>query len=87
MFPERTGIIIWVNDIKSAKSLERFGTIHFISKKLQYVVMYLNADKLQETTNQLQRLPFVKKVEPSYRNEIKTEYNSNMPDKTRFYTY
>ena len=87
MFTKRTGIIIWVNDIKSAKSLERFGTIHYISKKLQYVVLYLNEDKLQETNAAIQKLPFVKKVEPSFRNEIKTEYNSNIPDKTRFYSY
>lgn len=86
MFTERTGLIVWVNDVKPAKNLERFGSIHYISKKMQYVVLYIHTDKLEDTLKGLGRLPYVKKVERSYRNEIKTEYNSNIPDRTRFYT-
>ncbi|MDQ1913159.1 YlbG family protein [Paenibacillus sp. GD4] len=87
MFTERSGIIVWVSDVKAAaKQLEKYGNVHFISKRMQYAAMYVHASRLEETFKQLQKLPFVKKVERSYRNEIKTEYNSNMPDKTRFYT-
>ncbi len=86
MIIERSGLIVWVNDTKAAKNLERFGSVHYISKKMQYVVMYVHADKLDETIRNIQKLPYVKKVEHSYRNEIKTEYSNNMPDKTRFYT-
>lgn len=86
-FAERTGLIVWVNDLRSAKGLERYGSIHYSSKKMNYVVMYLNADKVEDTIRNLQKMTFVKKIERSYRNEIKTEYTSNIPDKTRFYTY
>jgi uncharacterized protein YlbG (UPF0298 family) len=87
MFRERTGLIVWVSDPKSARHLDRFGTVHYISKRMNYAVMYIYADRYEETVRQLQKQSFVRKVERSYRNEIKTEYNSNMPDKTRFYTY
>jgi uncharacterized protein YlbG (UPF0298 family) len=87
MFPERTGLIIWIQDVKSAKALERFGAIHYVSKKMNYVVMYINKSRLEETVNQLQRLNYVKKVEHSHRGDIKTEYNSNKSDPTAFYTY
>ncbi|UUZ85804.1 YlbG family protein [Paenibacillus sp. P26] len=87
MFTERSGIIVWVNDLKAAaKQLEKYGNVHFLSKKLHYAAMYVHTSRLEETVKRLQKLPFVKKVERSYRNEIKTEYNSNVPDKTRFYT-
>ncbi|UUZ95848.1 YlbG family protein [Paenibacillus sp. P25] len=87
MFTERSGIIVWVNDLKAAaKQLEKYGNVHFLSKKLHYAAMYVHTSRLEETVKQLQKPPFVKKVERSYRNEIKTEYNSNVPDKTRFYT-
>lgn len=86
MFIERTGLIIWVNDLKPARNLDRYGTLHYISKKMQYVVLYTHTDRVEETVRNLQRLPYVKKVERSYRSEIKTEYNSNIPDRTRFYT-
>ena len=87
MLTERTGLIVWLNDVKSAKGLDRYGTVHYMSKRMKYAVLYLNTNRLEEVTAQLRKLPFVKKIERSYRNEIKTEYNSNIPDKTRFYTY
>lgn len=86
MFTERSGLIVWVNDIKAARNLDKYGNLHYISKKMQYAVIYVHASKSEEIIRNLLRLPYVKKVERSYRNEIKTEYNSNMPDKTRFYT-
>lgn len=86
MMIERSGLIIWVNDIKAARNLERFGSLHYISKKMNYAVLYIHASKVDETTRNLLKLPYVKKVEKSYRNEIKTEYSSDMQDKTRFYT-
>lgn len=87
MMTERTGLIVWVNDVKSAKGLERYGTIHYISKKMHYVAMYVHAEREEEIVRHLQKLSYVKKVEKSFRNEIPTEYNSNIPDKTRFYTF
>ena len=86
MMIERSGLIIWVNDIKAARNLERFGSLHYISKKMNYAALYIHASKLDETIRSLLKLPYVKKVEKSYRNEIKTEYSSDVPDKTRFYT-
>jgi len=86
MFPQRTGLIVWVSDLKQIKHFDKLGgTIHYISKKMHYVVMYVNADKAEETTKALLKFPFVKKVERSYRNEIRTEYNSNAPDKTKMF--
>lgn len=80
MITERTGLIVWVNDIRPAKNLERFGSIHYISKRMSYVVLYIYTDKLEDTLRGLQRLPYVRKVERSYRNEIKTEYTSKVSE-------
>ncbi|WP_438351484.1 YlbG family protein [Paenibacillus sp. FA6] len=85
MFAERTGFIIWVNDIKAARNLEKYGTVHYISKKMHYVVMYVNGDRAEETAKNIRRLSYVRKIERSYRNEIQTEYSSDIPDKTSYY--
>ncbi len=87
MFVQRKSLIVWLNDTKQAKGLERFGSVHFVSKKMHYAVLYLNADRVDTTTHQLEKLSFVRKVEASYRGDIKTEYSSNMPDQTRSYTF
>lgn len=87
MFPERQGLIIWIQNARSARALERFGAIHYVSRKLNYVVMYVNKSKVEETTAQLERLNFVKKIELSYRNELKTEYSSKIPKKTSHHSF
>ncbi|REK76375.1 YlbG family protein [Paenibacillus paeoniae] len=86
MLPDRTGFIVWVSDLKAARALERFGSVHFMSRKLHYVVLYMNADKVEESLKQMSRLSFVRKVERSYRSEIPTEYSKENEDKTRFYS-
>lgn len=85
MFAERTGYIIWVTDVKAARNLEKYGTVHYISRRMHYVVMYVNADRAEETAKNIRRLSYVREIERSYRNEIKTEYTKDVPDKTRFY--
>ncbi|MEK3787983.1 MULTISPECIES: YlbG family protein [Paenibacillus] len=84
MFAERTGYIIWVSDVKAARNLEKYGSVHYISKRLHYVVMYMNADRAEDTLKNIRRLSYVRKVERSFRNEIKTEY-SKSTDETSFY--
>jgi len=86
MLLERTGFIIWVSDLKQAKGLERFGTVHYMSKKLHYVVLYMNSEKVDENMKHLHRLSFVRKIERSYRTEIKKEYSKDLEDKTRTYS-
>ena len=66
---ERAGIIVWMNDIKSARGLEKYGTVHYISKKMKYVVMYVNAEKYEYIATSLAKLPFVEQVERSLRTE------------------
>jgi uncharacterized protein YlbG (UPF0298 family) len=85
MFAERTGYIIWVNDIKAARNLEKYGTVHYISKKMHYVVMYVNSDRSEEASKNIRRLSYVRKIERSYRTEIPTEYSSDIPDKVSYY--
>lgn len=86
LLPERTGYIIWVSDLKAARVLEKYGSVHYMSRKMHYVVMYMNAERAEETVKTIGKLPFVRKIERSYRNEIKTEYSKDNEDKTRFYS-
>ncbi|MCM3746163.1 YlbG family protein [Paenibacillus pasadenensis] len=83
---QRKGHIVWVNDAKAARNLEKYGNVHFISRRLHYAVIYLDADREEETLRNIQRLPYVKKIERSLRSEIKTEYSKESQDKTRFYS-
>jgi len=84
---ERTGIIVWVSDTKAARGLEKYGSLYYISRRMRYAVLYVDTRRYEDVVANLMRLPYVKRVEKSLRGEIRTEYNTNVPDKTRFYTY
>ena len=84
---ERQGIIVYVHQLKHAKSLRKYGHVHYISRKLKYVVMYCNQEDVEAITNKLQRLPFVKGVVESFRPFLKTEFENAKPDKAKEYDY
>lgn len=84
---ERQGLIVYVNQLKTAKSLRKFGHVHYISRKMKYVVLYCNRDEIELTINKIQRLPFVKDVVESFRPFLKTEFENAKPDKAKEYDY
>ena len=87
MFGARQGIIVWLYSLKQAKMLRKFGNVHFVSKKLKYVVLYCNQDQTEELTKKLQSYSFVKKVEPSYKPFLRMEFENKKPDKAKEYDY
>lgn len=84
---ERQGLIVYVQQLKHAKSLRKYGHVHYISRKQRYVVIYCNREELDTLMNKVQRLPFVKNVVPSFRPLLKTEYENAKPDKAKEYDY
>lgn len=75
MFPKRVGIIVWVSDIRQARNLERIGSVLYISKRLNYVVLYVNESEAANKIAYLEKLHYVKKVELSYRAEISSIFS------------
>ncbi len=84
---DRQGLIVYVQQLKQAKSLRKYGHVHFISRKLKYVVVYMDQDKIEATKEKLSKLPYVKKVLESQRPFLKTEYENAKPDKAKEYDY
>lgn len=87
MFTKRQGLIVWLYNLKNTKMLRRFGNVHFVSKRLKYAVLYCNQSELDALSEKLSSLPFVKKVEPSYKPFLKTEFENAKPDKAKEYDY
>ncbi|MED3660293.1 DUF2129 domain-containing protein [Ureibacillus sp. FSL K6-8385] len=73
---ERQGLIVYVYQLKHAKSLRKFGHVHYISRKLKYVVLYCNREEIPYIKNKIQRLPFVKDVVESYLPFVKNEFEN-----------
>ncbi len=87
MREKRLGLAVWIKNSRVAKNLRKFGTIHYVSKRLNYVSMYVDANEIEDTIKTLEKLHFVTKVERSHRHEIPTEYNNSKPDKAKEFDY
>lgn len=86
-FGNRQGIIVWVHSLKHVKQVKRFGNIHYVSKKLKYIVIYMDMDKIDDAVDRIKSLSFVKKVDLSYKPFLKTEFENSKPDKAKEYDY
>ncbi|HEY4567388.1 DUF2129 domain-containing protein [Planococcaceae bacterium Storch 2/2-2] len=84
---DRQGIIVYLHQLKHAKSLRKFGHVQYISRKMKYVQIYVDQQKVDRTIRKIERLPYVKKVVPSYRPFVETEYDVVRPDKAKEYDY
>jgi uncharacterized protein YlbG (UPF0298 family) len=72
---ERLGLAVWVKDLKAARSLGRMGNIHYMSKRLKYVFMYIDGRRANQLIRRIERLSFVTRVERSFRRELATEFH------------
>lgn len=84
---DRQGIIVYLHHLKQAKSLRKFGHVHYISKRMKYVVLYCDMEDVESTINKLERLSAVRKVLPSQRPFVSTIYENAKPDKAKEYDY
>ncbi len=67
MITPRAGWIVWLDSPGVARQLEKYGHVHYVSKRMHYAVLYVNEEEAVAVRTKLLRLPFVQKVEPSYR--------------------
>ncbi|MCQ6265672.1 DUF2129 domain-containing protein [Fictibacillus sp. WQ 8-8] len=87
MIGNRMGLAVYLHSLKFSKQLRRYGNVHYISKRLKYAVIYCDAAKIDDVAGKLESLHFVKEVKRSHKHEIKTEYESKIPDKAKEYDY
>lgn len=71
----RRALIIYLKQLKYVRQLRRYGVIQYVSKKMKYVVLYVNEGQVDSLQKTIRQLPGVIKVEISRRPDIKTDYN------------
>ncbi len=71
---QRRGLVVWVYSLKQLKNLKRYGLVHYVSRKMKYVYLYLDEDHFAENLEKIERLHFVRSVEPSYRPDVEMNF-------------
>lgn len=77
MFVKKRGLAVWLNQLKRVHHLKKFGHVHYVSRRMRYCILYVDADRAEETMAKLNRLNYVKKVEPSYQHELYAMFQSS----------
>jgi len=69
-FSHRIGLVVWLYTPKYVNKLKQFGLLHYVSKKLNYAILYVSQSEKKKTEKNLLKQHFVRSVELSYNNEM-----------------
>ncbi|HCM88326.1 MULTISPECIES: YlbG family protein [Vagococcus] len=78
----RRGLVVWVYSLKQLKNLRRFGYVHHVSKKMKYVVLYVDDIDVDQKVEKLEKQFFVRSVEKSMRPDINMNFDNRLGNKT-----
>ncbi|WP_125591254.1 YlbG family protein [Companilactobacillus jidongensis] len=67
---ERQAMYVWVYSMKWKKKLQHFGTVHYVSPKMKYILIYVNASRAAEVKKELISKNYVKRVTMAHRKEL-----------------
>src|SRR5690625_4258507 len=74
-FENRTGLIIWLKSKRNVKRLMNFGVLHYVSKKMDYAIVYVDTINLNQTLERLNKENYVKSVEVSQLRDLPANYD------------
>ncbi|WP_338209512.1 YlbG family protein [Lactiplantibacillus paraxiangfangensis] len=74
----RRALIVYMHSMKQVRQLKRFGIIQYQSRKGRYVVLYMDEAEVPAITAKINKLNFVRKVEPSYRPDVAMNFGERV---------
>ncbi|KPN79841.1 UPF0298 protein [Apilactobacillus kunkeei] len=69
----RKSLIVYVYSTKQVRQLKKYGLIYYVSQKMHYVVMYVNADNYDWIKEKIGSLKIVKKIEETPYEQLSSE--------------
>ncbi len=81
---KRRGLVVWVYSLRQLKNLRRFGFVHYVSRRMKYVLMYVDEEAVEESLQKINRLHFVRHVDISYRPDIEMNFAEKIGTKAAF---
>ncbi|QBO36885.1 DUF2129 domain-containing protein [Periweissella cryptocerci] len=77
---KRRALIVYVRNLRQVKQLRRYGNVEFISRKMHYVVIYMNETDLLANQEKIEKLGFVTRTEISLRPDLNPELADKKED-------
>lgn len=67
---ERVGIVVWLYTTKYINKLKRYGLLHYVSKNMNYAILYVDRKDRESVSKTISKQHFVRKVEDSHSCDI-----------------
>ena len=81
---KRRALIVFVYSLKQLKTLRRYGIVYYVSRKMKYVVLYMDEADVEDGLEKIQALHFVRHVEKSYRPDIAMNFAERIGTKAAY---
>lgn len=78
---DRVGIIVYLYYNRDAKKLMKYGDFIYHSRRMRYLVLYVNKDEANSLLEKLHQLKFVKEAYSSYFEDIDFNFVGNLWEK------
>lgn len=79
-FENRTGLIVWLKSNRNVKRLMNHGLLHYVSKKMDYALLYVDSKDVERTISKLKKENYVKSVEESPLKDLPITYDDVLSD-------
>lgn len=66
----RRALIVYINGNRVIRALRHYGTIEYVSRRMHYVVLYVNQKDVDELSQKINHLRAVRRVELSARPDL-----------------
>ncbi|MGK0550559.1 YlbG family protein [Enterococcus faecalis] len=81
---KRRCLIVWVYSLKQLKTLRRFGFVQYVSRRMKYVILYMNEEAIEKNLVKIKELHFVRQVEKSYRPDVEMNFAEKIGTKAAY---
>ncbi|MFC5631583.1 MULTISPECIES: DUF2129 domain-containing protein [Streptococcus] len=78
---ERMSLAVYLYYNRDARKLNKFGDIFYHSKKLRYVLLYVNTTDVNDLIPMIEKQKFVKRVLPSHLQKIDQNFVGSLSKK------
>lgn len=67
---ERRALVVYINGNRVVRTLRRYGTVRYVSRRMHYVILYVNQDQVDQLKTKIGQLRAVREVQESARPDL-----------------
>ena len=75
---ERAGLVIWLYTTKYINKLKRYGLLHYVSKNMNYAILYVDKKDKDSVSKTIRKQHFVRQGEDSYHSELPKTFDGTL---------